>query len=101
MSVGRPSPNVTEKDFLDNIAPVASTVLPHASRDAMSIVLNEMRFVCMVYYVDFQHVLEAYKDVTGNTVDGKVDLILNNSQYICGTNAVWKAVHMTSSRLKA
>lgn len=51
--------------MFDNTVPAVSTLFPDAGKEVMSIVLDMMKLVGMVYDVDFRDLLVAHEDVAG------------------------------------
>lgn len=79
--IGPPSYDVKGGDLFDDIASAASTLLPVPAKEAMAIVLDEMKFVCMAQDVYSRYLLEAHRDVTGESLEGMVDLVLTAPLY--------------------
>lgn len=67
-----------EEHVLDEVAPAASALLPDAAKEASSIVLNEIKSDCMVYDVNFPDLPKAHEHVAGDSLNGKVNLVLNS-----------------------
>lgn len=59
------------KYILDNNAPPSSTQFSEAAEEAMSLVPDEMKSVCMFHDVEFRDLLEAHEDVAVNLLEGK------------------------------
>lgn len=64
-----PLSDVRKEDVLDDVASASSTLLTDAEKDAMSIVLVEMKCVCAVYDVDFQVLSEAHENVACESLE--------------------------------
>lgn len=80
-SVGQLLSDAYAGDILDDIAPASSPLPRDAAKDAISTVLDEMKSVCMVYYVDSLKVLVAHANVVGDSTERKVDIILADTPY--------------------
>lgn len=73
--LGRPSSSDLREEECDHKARGSSTLFSDAAMEAMLIVPDEMKYICMVHDLAFWALLRAYEDVTGDSLEGKVDLL--------------------------
>lgn len=80
---GQPLSPVKEEEVLDDIAAAACNLIPDAAKEAMLIVLEEMKSVWIDSNADFWDVLEAHGDVVDDWLQGKEDLVLADPPEKC------------------
>lgn len=92
--VRRPSSDVKEKDVLEDIVPAASTILLDTVKEAMVIVLTNMKSGCVVYNVNFWDLLDSHGDVAGNLLRQRQASFLPILRIVWETSAVRTALRM-------
>lgn len=99
-SSDQPSSDVKEEDVMNNIVLADFTLIPDSTKKTMEIFLEEMKFVCMIYDVCFQELLEEPQSFAGDSLEGIVDHVLTDPPYHVRENAEWTYICMTSPRLR-
>lgn len=86
-----------EEDVLNEIASATTILLLDAAKDAMSIILDEIKSVCMVYNVEFPNLVEGHENVAIESPERKDKHFLSDPPYNVRTNAFGTTFRMTSS----
>lgn len=72
---------MNEEELLDDKAFASSTLLADAVKEAMSVLLDEMKSNCMLNDLDFWDPLEAHEAVARASLEEKVDMVLIDHSY--------------------